>query len=191
HFVRAKLYCSSRAEETAWRRMRMISRRMVQKHNSPDRSDRLDRGTFNSDCRGVSVSSLAQSRALAPMALMQNNAIHIAWQILLVAAGSALIAIAAHVKVPFWPVPATLQTLAIFTIAALYGQRLAVATVLAYLAEGAAGLPVFTGGAGLAYFAGPTTGYLAGFVVMAAITGWAADRGWSASPLKLLGANLV
>lgn len=137
------------------------------------------------------MSNLVQSRALAPTALAQNNAIHIAWQILLVAAGSAVIAIAAHIKVPLWPVPATLQTLAIFAIAALYGRRLAVATVLAYLAEGAAGLPVFTSGAGLAYFAGPTTGYLAGFVVMAAITGWAADRGWSTNPIKLFGANLV
>ncbi len=137
------------------------------------------------------MSSLVQSRALAPMALVQNNALHLVWQCLLVVAGSALIAIAAHVKVPFWPVPATLQTLAIFAIAALYGRRLAVATVLLYLAEGAAGLPVFTSGAGLAYFAGPTTGYLAGFVLMAAITGAAADRGWAGSPFRLLGANLV
>lgn len=137
------------------------------------------------------MSTLVQSRALAPMALVQNNAVHIAWQILLVVAGTALIAIAAQIKVPFWPVPATLQTLAIFTIAALYGQRLAVATVLTYLAEGAAGLPVFTGGAGLAYLAGPTGGYLAGFLIMAAMTGWAADRGWARNPLRLLGINLA
>jgi biotin transporter BioY len=80
----------------------------------------------------------------------------------LVAFGSMLIAIAGQVKVPMWPVPTTLQTLAIFTIAAAYGRNLAVATLLAYLAEGAAGLPVFTNGGGLAYFAGPTTGYLIG-----------------------------
>ncbi len=125
------------------------------------------------------------------MALAQANALHLVWQVLLVVAGTALIAVAAHVRVPFWPVPATLQTLAIFAIAALYGRKLAVATLLTYLAEGAAGLPVFTSGSGIAYFAGPTTGYLAGFVLMAAITGAAADRGWGRSPLKLLGANLA
>lgn len=138
------------------------------------------------------MSYLVQSRALAPRALHENNAIHLAWQVLLVLAGSVLIAIAAHVKLPFWPVPATLQTLAIFSIAALYGRNLAVATVLVYLAEGAVGLPVFTAGGGLAYFASsPTTGYLVGFIVMAAITGAAADRGWASNPFKLLGANLV
>jgi biotin transport system substrate-specific component len=55
--------------------------------------------------------------------------------------------------------------------------------LLAYIAEGAAGLPVFTNGGGLAYFAGPTTGYLIGFVIAAGITGWAADRGYSRKPL--------
>jgi biotin transport system substrate-specific component len=67
--------------------------------------------------------------------------------------------------------------------------------MLLYLAQGAAGLPVFAGtpekGIGLAYMAGPTGGYLAGFVVMAAIAGWAADRGWSRNPLKLGAAMLV
>ncbi|MEX0344935.1 MAG: biotin transporter BioY [Rhizobiaceae bacterium] len=109
----------------------------------------------------------------------------------LVLAGSAVIALAAHIQVPFWPVPATLQTLAIFVIAAAYGRNLAVLTVLAYLAEGAVGLPVFAKGGGLAYFAGPTAGYLAGFVIAAAITGAAADRGWAGNPFKLFGANLA
>jgi len=67
--------------------------------------------------------------------------------------------------------------------------------VLLYLAQGAAGLPVFQStpekGIGLAYMAGPTGGYLAGFVVMAAIAGWAADRGWDRNPLKLFGAFLA
>lgn len=137
------------------------------------------------------MSNLVNSRALAPTTLSQNNALNIAWQLALVVAGSALIAIAAHVKVPFWPVPATLQTLAIFTIAAVYGRNLAVMTLLFYLAEGAIGLPVFTNGGGIAYFAGPTTGYLAGFVIAAAITGAAADRGWGANPFRLFAVNLV
>jgi biotin transport system substrate-specific component len=115
--------------------------------------------------------------------------------VLLVLAGSAIIAIAAKVKVPFYPVPMTLQTLAIMAIAAAYGFRLGVATVLAYLAEGALGLPVFTNTppaiAGPAYFLGPTGGFLIGFVVLAAAAGYATDRGWDRSAPKLFGALLV
>lgn len=105
--------------------------------------------------------------------------------------GSLLIAIAGKITVPFWPVPATLQTLAIFVIAAAFGRKLALATLAAYLIEGAAGLPVFTNGGGLAYFAGPTTGYLAGFVIAAGLTGWAADRGLDRNALKLFAVNLA
>ena len=115
--------------------------------------------------------------------------------ILLVLAGTAIIAIAAKIKLPFWPVPITLQTLAIMTIAATYGTRLGVATVLVYLAEGALGIPVFTNtpplAAGPAYFLGTTGGYLLGFVFIAWIVGWAADRGWSRSVPKMLGVMAV
>jgi biotin transport system substrate-specific component len=96
----------------------------------------------------------------------------------LVIAGSALIALAAQVSVPFWPVPMTLQTLAVLLVGFAYGSRLGAATVLAYLAEGAMGLPVFSnGGAGAAYLLGPTGGFLAGFVAMAWMAGFAAERG--------------
>ena len=78
----------------------------------------------------------------------------------------SVLALSAKVKVPLWPVDASLQTLALFTIAAAFGRRLAVATVALYLLEGALGLPVFQGtperGIGLAYMAGPTGGYLVG-----------------------------
>lgn len=139
---------------------------------------------------------MAQTQTPRPLiygALPQETATRYATYAFLVLAGSALIAIAGQIKVPLWPnpTPVTLQTLAIFTIAAAYGRKLAVATLLAYLAEGAAGLPVFTNGGGLAYFAGPTTGYLAGFVMAAGITGWAADRGWSRNPVKLWAANMA
>ena len=113
----------------------------------------------------------------------------------LVLAGTAVIAISAKIKVPFFPVPMTLQTLAIMAIAATYGSRLAVVTVLAYLVEGLVGLPVFTNTppavAGPAYFLGPTGGFLAGFVAMAAIVGIAADRGFGRSTVKLAGALLA
>jgi len=116
---------------------------------------------------------------------------------LYVAFGVCLITLAAKIKVPLWPnpTPVTLQTLAIFAIASAYGSRLAVATIMAYMIAGAAGMPVFAGtpekGLGLVYMAGPTGGYLAGFVVMAYLTGLAADRGWSKSPFKMAGAMLT
>ena len=137
------------------------------------------------------MSNVSGRQAIVPALLGDRQTGGIVWKAFLVIAGSLIIALAARVQAPFWPVPATLQTLAIFTIAATYGRNLAVLTLLAYLAEGAIGLPVFAKGGGLAYFAGPTMGYLAGFVIAAAITGAAADRGWASSPFKLFGANLV
>jgi len=107
----------------------------------------------------------------------------------LAVAGTALIAISAKIQVPFWPVPMTLQTFAILVIAMAYGWRLGSATVLLYLAEGAMGLPVFAGGGGIAYFAGPTTGYLFGFLIAAALVGALAERGWDRSVVRTLLAN--
>lgn len=99
---------------------------------------------------------------------------------LMVLGGSALIAVAARASVPMFPVPMTLQTLAILMVGFSFGARMGAATLLAYLAEGAMGLPVFAnGGAGLAYMAGPTAGFLLGFVAMAWIAGLAADRGFA------------
>jgi biotin transport system substrate-specific component len=115
--------------------------------------------------------------------------------IVLVLAGTALLTISAKIQVPFWPVPMTLQTLAVMLIAATYGSRLAVVTVLAYIAEGAIGLPVFANTppqiAGPAYLIGPTAGYIWGWVVAAAIIGLAADRGASRSIGKLFVAILI
>ena len=93
------------------------------------------------------------------------------------------------------PVDLSLQTLVVLLIGATFGLRLGVATLLLYLAEGAAGLPVFQStpekGIGLAYMLGSTGGYLAGFLVMAAIVGWAVDRGWGRNIVKLFAAMLV
>lgn len=97
-------------------------------------------------------------------------------------AGSALLALSAKVKLDIGPVPVTLQTFVLLAMAMLFGARLAGATVLAYLAEGAAGLPVFAGtpekGLGLAYMMGPTGGYLVGFFLAAVAAGMLAERGW-------------
>ena len=94
---------------------------------------------------------------------------------LMVLAGVALITASAKVTVPFWPVPMTLQTMSIMAIAIAIGPRMALATMLAYLAAGAVGLPVFAGtperGIGIAYMMGPTGGYLAGYLVAAGLVG--------------------
>ncbi|URK16577.1 biotin transporter BioY [Thalassospira sp. GO-4] len=92
-----------------------------------------------------------------------------------VLAGVALITASAKTTVPFWPVPMTLQTMAIMAIALATGPRMAVAIMLTYLAAGAVGLPVFAGtperGIGIAYMMGPTGGYLAGYLVAAGLVG--------------------
>jgi biotin transport system substrate-specific component len=72
--------------------------------------------------------------------------------------------------VPFWPVPMTMQTFVVLGIGAAYGARLAGVTVATYLAQGAMGLPVFSAGGGLAYLAGPTGGYLLGFLAAAVVS---------------------
>jgi biotin transport system substrate-specific component len=100
----------------------------------------------------------------------------------LIALGTALLALSAKINLPLPYVPMTLQTLVVLMIGAVYGWRLGGATVIAYLAEGAAGLAVFAGpAAGLAPFLGPTAGYLLGFVAAAVSTGWLSERGWDRS----------
>lgn len=105
--------------------------------------------------------------------------------IVLVAGGTALMAISARTshQFSFSTVPVTGQTFAVLLIGALYGGRLAAATMIAYLAEGAAGLPVFAGGHAGIYggIATPSGGFLFGFIVAAYVVGWFAERGWDRS----------
>ena len=105
--------------------------------------------------------------------------------------GSAALAVSAKMQIPFWPVPFTLQTLVVLLVGMTFGPRLGAATVALYLGQGAAGLPVFATGGGLAYFAGPTGGYLIGFLVAALLMGWMAERGWGRSVLSTVGAMLA
>jgi biotin transport system substrate-specific component len=101
--------------------------------------------------------------------------------------GSLLLAVSAKVQVPFYPVPLTLQTLVVLLLGATLGARLAAASVALYLVEGLAGLPVFAGAvAGPVYMAGPTGGFLVGFLAAAALIGFAADRRWDRSWIGLL-----
>ncbi|WP_137151231.1 biotin transporter BioY [Devosia sp. FKR38] len=105
--------------------------------------------------------------------------------------GTLLITLCAKINVPVWPVPVTMQGFAIAALAAAFGLRIGMATVALYLVEGALGLPVFATGGGLVYLVGPTGGFLLGFLVLAAVTGYAADRGASGKPLALFAAMLV
>lgn len=95
----------------------------------------------------------------------------------LVLGGSLLIAIAAQISIPMFPVPMTLQTLAILLVGFAMGSRLGALTVAAYLAEGLVGLPVFANAMNSAAFAGPTAGFLVGFIGLAWMAGFAAERG--------------
>ena len=89
--------------------------------------------------------------------------------------GSIALAISSKVKIPFYPVPMTMQTLVVIMIGAAFGWKLGLATVSLYLFEGIIGLPVFSGtpekGVGLVYFTGPTMGYLIGFLVAVFLAG--------------------
>ena len=83
--------------------------------------------------------------------------------------GSVILAISSKIKIPFYPVPMTMQTLVVIIIGAAFGWKLGLATISLYLFEGIVGLPVFSGtpekGIGFVYFTGPTMGYLIGFLV--------------------------
>ena len=90
--------------------------------------------------------------------------------------GTIILALSAKIKIPFWPVPMTMQTFVVLLLGIVYGWKLGLFTVSLYLLEGIAGLPVFAGspekGVGLVYFTGHTMGYLIGFLVAVFLTGF-------------------
>jgi biotin transport system substrate-specific component len=132
---------------------------------------------------------------LAGTLLGSNGRIDAVRAVMLAIAGSLLLWLSAKVSVPFWPVPMTMQPFVVLGLGAAFGWRLGMATVALYLLEGAMGLPVFAGtpekGIGLAYMAGPTGGYLAGFVLAAGVTGWLAERGFDRNVLTMSLAMLL
>jgi len=125
----------------------------------------------------------------------KNEVFVIARFVTLAVLGSLLIAVSSKIQIPYYPVPMTMQTFVILTLGMAYGGRLAVATILLYLAEGAAGLPVFAGtpekGIGLAYMMGGTGGYLSGFLLAVGVCGWLGERGWDRNPLTTAVAMLL
>ena len=100
--------------------------------------------------------------------IKQNSQIQIIKSLLVIFLGSILLAISAKIKIPFYPVPMTMQTFVVLFLGISFGYKIALATVSLYLIEGILGLPVFSNsperGIGLAYFTGPTMGYLIGFL---------------------------
>jgi len=116
-------------------------------------------------------------------------------QAALVIAGIVILAIAAKIKVPMWPVPITMGTFAVLTIGAAYGTRLGLATILGYMIVGALGFDVFAGlsaeNFGLTYMMGGTGGYLMGYVLATLALGYFARKGWDRSMLWMAVAMLV
>ncbi len=114
------------------------------------------------------------------------------YDIVWVIAGSLFIALTAQISFNIGPVPITGQTFGVLLVGALLGWKRGALAVLAYLAEGTMGMPVFANGmAGPAVFAGPTGGYLAGFVPAAALTGWLAEKGWDRNALMTIVAMIL
>ena len=100
--------------------------------------------------------------------IKQNSQVKIIKLLTIIFLGSIVLAISAKVKIPFYPVPMTMQTFVVLFLGISFGYKIALATVGLYLLEGVLGLPVFSNsperGVGIAYFTGPTMGYLIGFL---------------------------
>ena len=111
--------------------------------------------------------------------------------IVLVVAGAALTAVAAQIAVPLWPVPITGQTLAVLLVGSTLGALRGSASMVLYAVLGIVGLPVFSdASSGFGIIAGPTGGYIIGFIFAAAFTGWIAQRAWDRKILRAIAAFL-
>ena len=100
--------------------------------------------------------------------IKQNTSSKLIKSLIIIFLGSVILAISAKIKIPFYPVPMTMQTFVVLFFGISFGYKIALATTCLYLLEGIIGLPVFSNsperGIGLAYFTGPTMGYLIGFL---------------------------
>lgn len=128
----------------------------------------------------MSTASLPLAAALLPASTSSRGQ---TLRLAALALGVMALAISAKLHVPMWPVPMTMQTFIVLLIGMTFGPRLGVATLVTYVLIGAMGLNVFSGSAadgpsGLAYLAGPTAGYVAGFVIAGWLVGFLATRGW-------------
>jgi len=108
--------------------------------------------------------------------IKQNTQAQIIKSILVIFLGSVLLAVSAKIKIPFYPVPMTMQTFVVLFLGMSFGYKIGLATVGLYLLEGIIGLPVFSNspekGVGIIYFTGPTMGYLIGFLFATFLAGY-------------------
>lgn len=141
------------------------------------------------------MSTTTQNRVLAEAILPSEGQLKRVKQAVLVVAGILALAIAAKIKVPMWPVPVTMGTFAVMTIAAAYGPRLGLATIFGYMLVGMLGFDVFAGSTadlnGWEYMTGGTGGYLVGYVLATLALGYFARKGWDRSAVMMGVAMLV
>lgn len=123
------------------------------------------------------------SPGFSPLDLRHRS---LGWQVVAVVLGTVFLALSSYIEVPMVPVPITMQTFAVALVGALYGWRLGGITIVAWLVQGALGMPVLAGGAaGAHHFIGPTAGYLFAFPIAGALMGWLAGRGWNGNRVGL------
>ena len=110
------------------------------------------------------------------MEVVKSQNLRVLKYILVIFLGSVLLAISSKIKIPFYPVPMTMQTFVVLFLGMSFGYKIGLATVGLYLIEGIVGLPVFSNspekGVGIIYFTGPTMGYLIGFLFATFLTGF-------------------
>jgi len=123
----------------------------------------------------LSTNAVAHSRLNA----FNVQSYTVPWKVAAVLLGTLFLTVSSYIEVPMIPVPITMQTYAVMLVGALYGWRLGGLTIVAWLVEGALGLPVLAGGAaGAQHFLGATGGYLFAFPVAGMVVGWLTTRGW-------------
>lgn len=131
------------------------------------------------------VEKTMQNRVLSDLLNSDDQLTLRARQVLIVTVGILVLAVAAKIKVPMWPVPITMGTFAVLAVGAAYGARLGLVTILGYMIIGALGFDVFAGSSaqayGLTYMMGGTGGYLVGYVLATVVLGALAQRGWDRS----------
>tara|TARA_Y100000590_G_C15603732_1_gene971144 strand:- start:14 stop:583 length:570 start_codon:yes stop_codon:yes gene_type:complete len=129
---------------------------------------------------------MKKNRILVNEIITLNGVNPLVINIFLILFGTLILTISSKIQVPFWPVPMTMQTFVVFLIGMTYSMRLSFFTLIAYLFEGAMGLPVFAAGGGLVYLTGPTAGYLYGMTLAVVLISYLADKGFGYSYVKTI-----
>lgn len=141
------------------------------------------------------MNSTMNNKVLGDLFGANQGSMRLAKQAALVVLGIAILAVAAKIKVPMWPVPITMGTFAVLSIGAAYGARLGLVTIFGYMLIGALGFDVFAGSTaekfGLEYMMGGTGGYLVGYVLATVLLGALARKGWDRSAPKMAVAMLL